>query len=348
MAAYEQLHAEGFLVGKVGSGSYVAEIEAARKPHPAPRVVPNSPVARYAKRAREVFDDIIPGRQYKGLRYNLQYGLPLTNPTLTSAWRRALAQASAHAEMDYPDPQGLSILREQMRFDGIVFTDAMDMSAIARQHSAGEAAVRAIEAGADVILMPPDVGRAIEGIVDAVRSGRLSEERIDASVLRILETKESLGLHAQRFVPLERVGSLVGIPENTAIADEIAERSITLLQNRNNLLPLRGTRTGRSLARFPFGARITGRSIRDLLERGRVAPWAGERDLGVIAGDLPIGLGLLLGALPRPHDGVVTVEETRLEGATDHLVVPLSHTALLFSRAVARQVQHFLRDGRFV
>ena len=112
--------------------------------------------------------------------------------------------------------------------------------------------------------------------------------------------------------------------------------------------PLRGTRTGRSLARFPFGARITGRSIRDLLERGRVAPWAGERDLGVIAGDLPIGLGLLLGALPRPHDGVVTVEETRLEGATDHLVVPLSHTALLFSRAVARQVQHFLRDGRFV
>jgi beta-N-acetylhexosaminidase len=141
-----------------------------------------------------------------------------------------------------------SILRDQMGFDGIVFTDAMDMSAIARQHSAGEAAVRAIEAGADVILMPPDVAGAVEGIVDAVRSGRLSEERIDASVLRILETKETLGLHAERFVPLDRVGSLVGIPEHTAVADQIAEQSITLLQNRNDLLPLRGTPTASVLS----------------------------------------------------------------------------------------------------
>ena len=111
--------------------------------------------------------------------------------------------------------------------------------------------------------------------------------------------------------------------------------------------PLRGTRSARRLAQFSFGARITGRSVRDLLERGGLAPWAGERDLGVIAGDLPFGLGLLLGTLPRPHDGVVTVEETRLEGATDHLVLPLSHTALLFSRTVAHQVQHFLRNGGF-
>src|SRR5690606_9514900 len=109
-----------------------------------------------------------------------------------------------------------SVLRDELGFDGIVFTDAMDMSAIARQHSAGEAAVRAIEAGADVLLMPPDVARAIEGVVDAVRSGRLSEERIDASVMRILETKEALGLHAQRFVPLDRVGEVVGIPEHIA------------------------------------------------------------------------------------------------------------------------------------
>ena len=88
LAAYEQLHAEGFLVGKVGSGSYVAAIEAPRAP-PIARVAPTAPVARYAKRAKEVFDRIIPGRQYKGLRYNLQYGAPLTNPALTRAWRRA-------------------------------------------------------------------------------------------------------------------------------------------------------------------------------------------------------------------------------------------------------------------
>ena len=141
-----------------------------------------------------------------------------------------------------------SVLRDEMRFDGIIFTDAMDMSAIARQHSAGEAAVRAIEAGADVILMPPDVEQAIEGIVEAVHSGRLTEARIDASVRRILRTKESLGLGSQRFVALDKVGAVVGVPEHTAVADEIAERSITLLQNRSDLLPLRGTRTASVLS----------------------------------------------------------------------------------------------------
>lgn len=140
------------------------------------------------------------------------------------------------------------VLRTEMGFDGLVFTDAMDMSAIARQHSAGEAAVRAIEAGADVILMPPDVAAAIEGIVDAVHSGRLTEARIGESVMRILDAKESVGLPSARFVALDRVGSLVGIPEHSAIADEVAERSITLLKNDRNLLPLRGTRSASVLS----------------------------------------------------------------------------------------------------
>ena len=141
-----------------------------------------------------------------------------------------------------------SVLREQMGFDGLIFTDAMDMSAIARQHSAGEAAVRAVEAGADVILMPPDVALAVEGIVEAVQSGRLTEARVDESVRRILETKQALGLPSQRFVPLDRIGSVVGVPENTAVADEIAERSITLLKNDRDLLPLRGTRSASVLS----------------------------------------------------------------------------------------------------
>lgn len=114
LAAYEQLHAEGFLVGKIGSGSFVAEIAPPRAERAIARSVASGPVARYAKRAREIYDRIIPGRQHKGLRYNLQYGMPLTNPVLASAWRRALAHAAAHAEMDYPDPQGLPVLRAQV------------------------------------------------------------------------------------------------------------------------------------------------------------------------------------------------------------------------------------------
>ncbi|MDH3227582.1 MAG: hypothetical protein OEM67_10915 [Thermoleophilia bacterium] len=150
------------------------------------------------------------------------------------------------------------VLRDELGFGGLVFTDAMDMSAIARRHSPGEAAVRAIEAGADVILMPPNVEQAIEGIVAAVRAGRVSEARIDASVRRILETKEVLRLHEERFVSLDRIGDLVGIPEHIDVADRIARRSITLLKNRGDLVPLNGTRSASVLS-------ITFRRSSDLL-----------------------------------------------------------------------------------
>ena len=123
------------------------------------------------------------------------------------------------------------ILRDELGFRGIVFTDAMDMSAVARQFRSGEAAVRALEAGADVILMPASVSGAIEGIVEAVRSGRLTEGRLDLSVMRVLETKESAGLHEDRYVSLEEIPRMVGIPEHEEVADKIARNSITLLKN---------------------------------------------------------------------------------------------------------------------
>jgi GntR family transcriptional regulator/MocR family aminotransferase len=187
LAAYEQLHAEGFLVGKVGSGSYVAEIESARRPRTAPRVVPTSPVARYAKRAREVFDDVIPGRQYKGLRYNLQYGLPLTNPTLTSAWRRALAQASAHAELDYPEPQGLPELREQIcdylaRRRGIVCAPEDLLVVSGTQQAFFLAATVLVEAGEGVIIEDPHYRGARQ--VFQAHGARVDAVPVDADGLR--------------------------------------------------------------------------------------------------------------------------------------------------------------------
>lgn len=141
-----------------------------------------------------------------------------------------------------------NVLRDEMGFDGIVFTDAMDMRAISRDHNSGAAAVRALEAGADVILMPASVEGAIRGIVEAVRADRISEARLDASVLRVLETKEGLGLHENRFVSIEQIPHTVGIPAHVAIADEIAERSITVLKNDRGLLPLAGTRSARVMS----------------------------------------------------------------------------------------------------
>ncbi len=152
------------------------------------------------------------------------------------------------------DPATLSsavltdLLRDEMEFDGLLFTDAMDMSAISRGFGAEEASVRAIEAGADVILMPPSVERAVEGIAAAVESGRIEASRIDASVRRILETKKQMGLDRDRAVQIDQIGQVVGIPAHTQVAAEIAERSITLLHNGGNLLPLLGTRSARVMS----------------------------------------------------------------------------------------------------
>ena len=152
------------------------------------------------------------------------------------------------------DPATLSsavltdLLRDEMEFDGLLCTDAMDMSAISRGFGAEEASVRAIEAGADVILMPPSVERAVEGIAAAVESGRIEASRIDASVRRILETKKQMGLDRDRTVQIDQIGQVVGIPAHTQVAAEIAERSITLLHNGGNLLPLLGTRSARVMS----------------------------------------------------------------------------------------------------
>jgi beta-N-acetylhexosaminidase len=141
-----------------------------------------------------------------------------------------------------------NVLRDQMGFDGIVFTDAMDMAAISRRHNAGEAAVLAVEAGADVILMPASVQGAVEGIVAAVRSGRIREDRLDESVMRVLATKEALDLPENRLVAIDEISDRVGVPAHVAVADRIAMNAITLLKNDRDLLPLAGTRSARVMS----------------------------------------------------------------------------------------------------
>ena len=140
------------------------------------------------------------------------------------------------------------LLRNELGFDGIIFTDAMDMLAVSRLFPRGEAAVRAVLAGADVILMPSNVKRAIDAIVSAIDAGRLTEARIDESVGRLLRLKEELGLAEERSVPLEMIPRVVGVPLHMEMAREVAERSITLIKNQRNLLPLLGTRRARVMS----------------------------------------------------------------------------------------------------
>jgi pimeloyl-ACP methyl ester carboxylesterase len=109
--------------------------------------------------------------------------------------------------------------------------------------------------------------------------------------------------------------------------------------------PLTGSAAARGLLEWPMGERMLGYSMRALLDG--VPAWRGPREVGVIAGTLQHGLGAWLGHFNGEHDGTVAVEETRLDGITDHCVVQASHLGLLFSAEAAEQTIAFLRNGRF-
>lgn len=154
--------------------------------------------------------------------------------------------------LDEPDlPATLSpkiltgILRDEMGFNGLIVTDALDMGGIARGFAVGDAAVRALEAGADVLLMPSEPKAAIDAVAAAVKSGRLPTKRIDASVTRILTAKARVGLATGRLVDTALLKKLLNTPESDAAAQKIADRSVTLVRNENGILPLK---TGASTA----------------------------------------------------------------------------------------------------
>ncbi|HEU5211057.1 MAG TPA: glycoside hydrolase family 3 N-terminal domain-containing protein [Longimicrobiales bacterium] len=134
------------------------------------------------------------------------------------------------------------LLREEFGFDGLIFTDALDMGAIVREFSADDAPVLALAAGADMLLqvMPDDVERVIDSVVRAVEAGRLPMAQLDASVRRVLEAKAQLGLHHERMVDLDRLDNVLAIDEHVDIAQAAADRSITLVRDEGSLVPLRG------------------------------------------------------------------------------------------------------------
>jgi len=139
------------------------------------------------------------------------------------------------------------VLRDELHFEGLVVTDAMDMGGITTRFAPGEAAVRAILAGADALLMPPVPDAAFEALQQAVKSGRISRERLDASVRRILLAKARLGLNKNRLVDLDAINEHFGTVARQTEAQEISDRGITLLRDSNHLLPLDGTKPARAL-----------------------------------------------------------------------------------------------------
>ena len=111
--------------------------------------------------------------------------------------------------------------------------------------------------------------------------------------------------------------------------------------------PVRGSRAARNLSQLPFGRRMLGRTAHEALLPERDRQWRGERELGIIAGTVPAGFGRLMGSFEAPSDGTVLVEETHLPGAQQHISMRTTHSGMVYSAPVARQIASFLQDGRF-
>src|SRR6267154_2396120 len=139
------------------------------------------------------------------------------------------------------------VLRHDLGFQGLVVTDAMDMGGITVRFAPGEAAVRAVLAGADCLLMPPVPDAAYQSLQHAVKTGRITRERLDESVRRILEAKARLGLDKNRLVDVNAINAHFAEVGREKQAQDISDRGITLLRDTPRRLPLDGTKPARAL-----------------------------------------------------------------------------------------------------
>ncbi len=206
------------------------------------------------------------------------------------------------------------LLRGEMEFGGILFTDALRMGAITDGYGAGEAAVLALEAGSDVILAPDGIGVTVDAVTAAVESGRVTRERVDASVRLLLEAKARLGLHRTRRVDPEAVARHVGTAEHRAVADRAAAASLTLVRDHGGVLPLPGGTGVLSITYARSDALLAGRTFDATLrsQAGRVTtarvgpdtPWATYDALLHAAADAD---AVVVGAYVPPRSGTGSV-----------------------------------------
>ncbi|CAL9671033.1 glycoside hydrolase family 3 protein [Streptomyces sp. enrichment culture] len=135
------------------------------------------------------------------------------------------------------------VLRDELGFDGVIVTDALNMQGVRTKYGDDRVPVLALKAGADQLLFPPDIGVAYNGVLAAVRAGEITESRLDESVLRILRLKDKVGLlRGSPYASWREVDRIVGARGHRLAAARIAERTTTLLVNEDGALPLRGRR----------------------------------------------------------------------------------------------------------
>jgi len=160
--------------------------------------------------------------------------------------------ASPHAVATVSPEIVTHLLKQQLRFTGVVITDALDMGALTRLYASeiGREAVDAFKAGNDMLLIPPDLDAAYRAMLASARAGEIPESRVDESVLKILRMKASLGLNKARLIDLSTLDSKIGAPANIAVGQQMADDAITVVKQNGAVLPLK--RTGTIAGSLPY------------------------------------------------------------------------------------------------
>jgi beta-N-acetylhexosaminidase len=140
------------------------------------------------------------------------------------------------------------LLRNDLKFKGIIISDAMDMAGVLNQYGAVDAVKRAVAAGVDILIQPLNVSQTIDAVVAGVTEGRYTEARLDESVRRILNAKQSLSLNRRKLVNLDSLRFIVGDSSHAAMAWRIGEKSITLVKDSLNQVPFAPSSTQRVLS----------------------------------------------------------------------------------------------------
>jgi len=230
-------------------------------------------------------------------------------------------------------------------FDGVVVSDAMNMGAIVKMASPGEAALRAVKAGLDIILDTPDGAAAAAAIANAVKSGDIPRSRIEQSVRRILEAKARLGLHRHRLVDLDAIPTLVGGRKNDAVSRAVSEKSITLVKDARNSVPLSTPRTGSvlylSVLDYPSGWRIAAPSRTVIPELK--ARWPNTEAVEISDRTTPAELELVR-AMADNYDAIVAGIFVRASSGSGRLDLAPHVIRLLqdLSRGSERRAQPFV------
>ncbi len=131
------------------------------------------------------------------------------------------------------------LLREELGFNGLIISDAMDMGGVVNEYGAAKSSKMAVAAGVDILIQPPDVKVAIDAVVGGIKEGLYKESRIEASARKILVLKHQLGLVQNRYVNIDSLRYHVGIEKHTEVAAKAASASITVIRNNDGVLPVK-------------------------------------------------------------------------------------------------------------